>query len=220
MSVRIFLLAQNKAQNNERRSENLNGSEVLKQTFLAKFNDSPVDILESPKNATKAEAKVDEDFYLRYHKLVASIAARILSGTKQDIEDCTSEIFIALMSKLSDFDPQRGTIEAYVGVISRSVAINFAKKLHNSHTAATIEESDIADVTNAYDSLADCEAIKESVESLTKDEKVLFALKYVYYRTAAEIAKYCGISVAAAEKRSARLKTKLQNLLREKGFEY
>ena len=196
----------------------MNGSKVLKQTYLAKFDDSPVDILESQKNA--AMAKVDEDFYLRYHGFVASIAARILLGNAQDIEDCTSEIFIALMSKLGDFDPQRGTMEAYVGVVSRSVAINYAKKLHNRQTIATGDESDIADRSDAYDSFMDCEAIKESVESLAKDEKVLFALKYVYYRTAAEIAKYCGISVAAAEKRSARLKTKLQKLLREKGIEY
>jgi len=82
------------------------------------------------------------------------------------------------------------------------------------------EETDIADASDAYSSFADFEAIKESLNALTGDERVLFTLKYVYYHTANEIAGYFGISVAAAEKRLTRLKGKLQKLLKEKGFDY
>jgi RNA polymerase sigma-70 factor (ECF subfamily) len=163
---------------------------------------------------------IDEEFYLRHHKLAAGIAARIVCGSKQDVEDCTSEIFIVLMSKISEFDPQRGTMEAYVSVVSRSVALNFAKKLRSSRETAAGEEIEIADASDEYSAFADFEAIKESLDALTKDEKVLFTLKYVYYHTAPQIAKYCKISVAAAEKRLTRLKNKLQKLLKEKGFDY
>ena len=163
---------------------------------------------------------IDEEFYLRHHKLIAGIAARILSGAKQDIEDCINEIFVVLMEKTGGFDPQRGTIEAYVSVVSRSVALNYAKKLRRSRELVSDEETDIADASDAYNSFADFEAIKESLNALTGDERVLFTLKYVYYHTAHEIAKYFGISVAAAEKRLTRLKGKLQKLLKEKGFDY
>jgi RNA polymerase sigma-70 factor (ECF subfamily) len=163
---------------------------------------------------------IDEDFYLRHHKLIAGIASRILFGAIQDIEDCTNEIYIALMAKIGEFDPQRGTIEAYVSVVSRSAALNFAKKLRNNRDIATGEQIEIIDVSDEYGAFADFEAIKESLDALTKDEKVLFTLKYVYYHTAAQIAKYCKISVAAAEKRTARLRAKLQKLLKEKGFDY
>jgi RNA polymerase sigma-70 factor (ECF subfamily) len=203
----------------------LNNSESLKQKFAFDIDDGLSDIQENQINI------IDEDFYLRHQKLIAGIATRILSQTslrlackKQDVEDCTNEIFAVLMSKISEYNPQRGTIEAYVSVISRSVALNFAKKLRLNQEIATGEEIDIVDVSTAsrdeYNIFADSEVIKESLYSLTKDEKVLFTLKYVYYYTANEIAKYCGISVAAAEKRSTRLKKKLQKLLKEKGFDY
>ena len=196
----------------------MNNSESLKQTVLFEIHDGSGDLRENINNV------VDEDFYLKYHRLIAGIAARIIFGSKQDIEDCTNEIFAVLMTKISEYNPQRGTIEAYVSVISRSVALNFAKKLRRSQEIATGEEIDIADVPAAsvdeYNSFANSEAIKEILRLLTKDEKVLFTLKYVYYYTAFEISKYCGISIAAAEKRSARLRKKLQKLFKEKGFDY
>jgi len=196
----------------------LNSSESLRQKLLFEIDGDSGDIQENQININI----IDENFYLRHHKLIAGIAARILSNnnTKQDIEDCTNEIFAVLISKIGEYNPRRGTIEAYISVISRSVALNYGKKLYRNQEIATGEEIDVIDESDKYDKFVNSEAIKESLRLLTKDEKVLFTLKYVYYYTANEIAKYCGVSVAAVEKRSARLRKKLQKLLKEKGFDY
>ena len=177
------------------------------------------------------ELIIDDNFYYKYNRLITGIVSRILDfNLKQDTEDCVSEIYAALISRTGEYNPERGTIEAFISIISRSVTLNFRKKLCKNQREVVIQsnesdgdnviETDFPDKSDDYDIFINFETIKEVLKFLSKDEKTLFTLKYVYYYKASEIAKYYGISIASAEKRSTRLRKKLQKLLKSNGLSY
>lgn len=96
------------------------------------------------KNQSKITEKSDKDLvhslregnsnalailYDRYAGLVYSVAFNIL-GNKQEAEDLTQEIFLTFWKK-DRFDTNRGTLSSFLGLLTRSRAID---KIRKSHT--------------------------------------------------------------------------------------
>ena len=74
-------------------------------------------------------SEVNNNFYVRYNPQIRAIVTRILNnaGQSRDIDDCVNTVFLELMEKLQQYSETRGSMAAFVAIISRSVALNYCK---------------------------------------------------------------------------------------------
>lgn len=134
--------------------------------------------------------------YDRYGVLVYRLALRIL-GNKQDAEDLTQDIFINL-SRSTAFDAKRGTMQAFLMVMTRSRAIDRIRKLRSQSTSLKKWNQAIAHVVSDHpmEKAANHE-ISEQVRAALQDlpDKHRQVLEMAYYegRSQSEIAQDLGI---------------------------
>ena len=66
----------------------------------------------------------------RYGALVRYVAAPIL-GSGAAVSDCVSEVYLRVLEKFSQFDPERGSLGAWLTAIARNTALNMARRGKN-----------------------------------------------------------------------------------------
>lgn len=161
------------------------------------------------------------DYFFKYRQMICSTVARILHplGTVHDTEDCVSEIFLALGSKLPDFDPERGSEDTFIRVFSRSSALNYRKKL--AKQKSELDGDEVFDCISSQIEMDDDINFKELVRDITaalsKEERLLFTMRYLYYYSADEAAEAFGIKKSAVEMRTMRLREKIRKNLVKRG---
>ena len=66
-----------------------------------------------------------------YSGLLYKIAAGIILplGTKEDVEECVSDSFLAFYGEIDSLDLDKASIKTYLAVITRRKAIDFYRKL-------------------------------------------------------------------------------------------
>ena len=69
------------------------------------------------------ESAVD-DLYDLYFNRIYYYVKRIIGtfGTKEDIEECVSDVFLALWKEIHKFDFERGSFDTFVNVKTRTIA--------------------------------------------------------------------------------------------------
>ncbi|WP_195266416.1 sigma factor [Clostridium sp. 1001275B_160808_H3] len=72
-----------------------------------------------------------DEIYEKYFNRVFFYVKRILKdvGANEDIEDCVSDVFLALWKDSDKYNISRGSYDTYVNVKTRSIALNYRKKL-------------------------------------------------------------------------------------------
>jgi len=73
--------------------------------------------------------EVNNNFYEKYNPKIRKIVARILNNANQtqNIDDCVNVVFLELMERLQQYNETRGSMEAFVSIITRSAALNYCK---------------------------------------------------------------------------------------------
>jgi RNA polymerase sigma-70 factor, ECF subfamily len=129
--------------------------------------------------------------YDRYGALVYRLALRIL-GNKQDAEDLTQDVFINL-SRTTAFDAKRGTMQAFLMVMTRSRSIDRIRKLRSQSTSLQKWHQSIANVSSEPMEKVSNQEISEQVRAALKDlpEKHRQVLEMAYYegRSQSEISQ-------------------------------
>jgi RNA polymerase sigma-70 factor (ECF subfamily) len=162
-------------------------------------------------------AELNNNFYEKYNPQIRTVVARILNYANQsgDIDDCVNNVYLELMNKLQKYNETRGSMGAFVTVISRSVALNYCKS--NMRRAGELigdEKIDFLAEPMEYENEAEFEMLVESIlEKLNEKERILFTMRYVYYYSPEEIAKTLKIRRSAVDMRVNRLKNKVKNFL-------
>ena len=179
-----------------------------------------------------AEVEVTEDmnnnfselntgFYEHYNPLIRKIAAKILShaGQTSDIDDCVNTVFLELMGRLRQYNETRGSMAAFVAIITRSVALNYCKK-NTRRNDELIGDDNIDFILEpaAFENNIEFQVLVESIlAKLNEQESVLFAMKYIYFYPTEEIARAFKISRNSVDGRVDRLKKKIRNFLTKGG---
>jgi RNA polymerase sigma-70 factor, ECF subfamily len=133
--------------------------------------------------------------YDRYGTLVYRLALRILGNT-QDAEDLTQDVFISL-SRTTAYNPSRGTMQAFLMVMTRSRSIDSIRKLRSKSSSLQKWNQAIANVSlEPMEKVSNYE-ISEQVRVALKDlpEKHRQVLEMAYYegRSQSEISQDLGI---------------------------
>jgi RNA polymerase sigma-70 factor, ECF subfamily len=130
--------------------------------------------------------------YDRYGLLVFRLALKVL-GNKQDAEDLTQDIFINL-SKTTVFNPNRGSMQSFLMVVTRSRAIDRIRKQRsqavsiqkwNQAIAHSPTVSPMEQITKQEIS----DQVKEALRSLPDKHRRVLEMAYYEGRSQSEIAQ-------------------------------
>jgi len=166
--------------------------------------------------------QVDNNFYEKYNSQIRAIVTRILRNANQmqDIDDCVNVVFLQLMERLQQYNETRGSMAAFVAIITRSVTLNYCKS-NTRKISELIGGENIEFLTEPLEFENEVEfqtLVKSIIKNLNESESALFTMKFILFYSTDEIAKAEKIKPHAVEMRINRLKKKLRNLLIKGGI--
>ncbi len=159
----------------------------------------------------------------RWGRLLYSLALRI-TGSGEDAEECLNDALLDLWQK-PPIDPET-TLLAYVSTLVRRRAIdrvrfNMAHRRGGGEYVCALDELDqcLADPEGVSDddSPAIRDALQAFLDSLDKENRTVFLLRYYAAYSNKDIAKRCRLSERAVEMRLNRMRTRLRRVLEERG---
>lgn len=158
----------------------------------------------------------------RYGPLMRYIIAPIVTDPHEQ-EDCLSEAAMRVWDRVGQFDPQRGSWNAWLTAVVRNTARNYRRAGGPGHSSTqgldgntpspqpTPEEALLRQERQA--------AVRRVLELISPDDQALFYRKYYYLQSTAQIAAELGTTERAVEGRLYRLKKRLRKLLGGEGYE-
>lgn len=184
------------------------------------MNDS--EILELFRNSPK---KAYRQIIEQYGNLVYAISANKLNkcAGSEDIEDCTSDIFVEVFRNLDSFSLTRGTLKSFISTIAKRSAIDVYRKLsyrQNVTNNTDVNETDFIDTDEDVEETVMNNIIRQNVRnavmSLKEPERSIIIHQYYYNHTIREIADILSMTVGAVQQRSLRARKRIEKIL-EKG---
>ena len=151
----------------------------------------------------------------RYGPLLGYVVRGILRDP-QDAEDCLSDISLALWRNLAQYDPERGSMKAWLTALARNTALNHrtARQRQEAHRAETGQEPAHWDTPEREVLRKErAEQLRAALDRLSDRDRQLFYRKYYYLQSTAQIAAELGLSERAAEGRLYRLRQRLRREL-------
>ena len=154
----------------------------------------------------------------RTHKRPCIAAAREITGSEADAEECFNDTCLALWNAIP---PQRvGPLRAYAMRICRNFALNRAKAGRRQKRSAILVE--LEECTARADTDAEPgeigRAIDSFLETIPKREAALFVRRYFYSQPVKEIAAWAGMTENQVSKILQKLRKKLKKHLEKEGI--
>jgi RNA polymerase sigma-70 factor, ECF subfamily len=138
--------------------------------------------------------------YDRYGVLVYRLALKVL-GNNQDAEDLTQDIFTNL-NRTTAFDAKRGSMQAFLMVLTRSRAIDRIRKGRSQTSSLQKWSQSIANIpsaastNNSMEKIANheiSEQVRSALENLPEKHRRVLEMAYYEGRSQSEIAQDLGI---------------------------
>ncbi len=168
-----------------------------------------LDILrKDPEKGVKALIK-------QYGGLVYAVVKRNLAGFDEtDIEACASDTFSEFYLDLSKFDPEKGSIKAWLCVIARHNAVDLARKTPPLPLDDELIASDIS-IESDLEKHEMRRAVLKAVKSLDEPDREILLRKYYLGESSKNIAVRLGMSVSNVDTRASRAVEKLRRSLED-----
>ncbi len=154
-----------------------------------------------------------------YGTLLRYVAAPIL-GDDAAVSDCVSDVYLRILEKAAQFDPERGSLSAYLTAITRNTALTLARRSRNAALHELREDTpDPAPTPEERLLLAERRnALDRALHTLSCSDRVLFYRKYYYLQPMSQIAAELGMTERAAEGRLYRIRRRLRDFLGGEGY--
>ena len=167
-----------------------------------------------------AEDREAQRIYDTYHALVRTVVSRILdqAGTPEDTEECTQDVLWEFLQGPDKWDPSRGSEKTYLCMLARSRAKNRRKKLLAGAAEPLENHALIFTVPDGTERTAVRDGLRRVLEGLSREERRLFTLRFVYGLSSAELGGVLGLSPNGVDARVSRLRKKLKRLLARQGL--
>lgn len=163
------------------------------------------------------------DEYCNYVYIIA--ASKIKNcGTKEDIEECVSDVFAELFRNSDIFSLDSGKLKSYVGTIAKRRAIDTYRRLNVRFGKTQAIDDDIMNMASGEDiekSLEICERnalLLRKIIELGEPDSTIIIKQFYYNMKIPEIARSISMTAAAVQKRSKRAREKLRSILADSGI--
>ncbi len=160
-----------------------------------------------------------------YFNYVYSIVYNKIRGcsTKEDIEECVSDVFSAVFVKYERDGFAAGDLKGLIGTIAKNKAISFYRALtvRNRHTTELDDASELSDSSCIMENTERRElqgVLLSCVNALGEPDSTMVIQKYYYNMNSSQIAKSLSMTPAAVRVRCGRAIKKLKEMLSERGF--
>jgi RNA polymerase sigma-70 factor (ECF subfamily) len=141
-------------------------------------------------------------------------------GSREDIEDCISSVFVDLYAALEDFSEDKGSIKALIARIADRRAVDAFRRLSYRSNNTSGADEELLNVPAEDDTEAEIERkmmkkrLWEAVKSLGSPDSDIIVYQYYYNMKLRDIAEKLGMSADAVRKRSQRAREKLSEILK------
>jgi len=117
-----------------------------------------------------------------YSNLLWVIASKYLNhnnlGSTEDIEELISDVFIRLWNNPKGFQPKKGSIKTYLGMLTRNMAINKVKSIAKTHHETLTFET-LAELTQEESNM-DWNSFFDEVMTLEPITRDIIIRRYFY----------------------------------------
>ncbi|MFD1956381.1 RNA polymerase sigma factor [Paenibacillus thailandensis] len=131
-------------------------------------------------------------FYSRYAPLVFQIARRVV-GDRMEAEDVCHDVFLEVIKRGGTYDSSRGSIEAWLAVMTRSRSLDRLRKERRLTSSEEADERRLgaagADIEEAVVLRLQQEAVQEALQALPARQKEAIAYSYFGARTQRELSE-------------------------------
>src|SRR5271166_6117156 len=148
------------------------------------------------------------EIYDRYSKVVYSVALRVLQDAAA-AEDVLQDVFLQLWRKPDAFDASRGSLAAWLAVISRHRAIDRLRKRRPEVDIADCVIAGGPDLSSEAERGLIVEKVRSVLEEMSPDQRKALELAYFQGLTHTEIAEKTGEPLGTIK---TRIRTGLQQL--------
>ena len=158
-----------------------------------------------------------EDLYARFAPRVFGLGMVMLSNPAQ-AEDLVQDTFVKLWRKADAYQPSRGSLDTWVLLIARSLAIDsIRRRVLEARVVASQEEPMEASAEPGPDEQAEIhdmvDRARRAMSSLSPGQRAALELAYFGGKTSAEVAEMEGIPVGTAKTRIRTALVKLREAL-------
>jgi RNA polymerase sigma-70 factor (ECF subfamily) len=154
--------------------------------------------------------------YGRYERRLYGFGLRLL-GEPGLAEELVQETWVRLWQSAPRFDPQRGTVRAFLFTIARRVAADLWRRPSSRSLGA--EREDAASVEAAADDVLLAVTVRDAMESLSPAHREVLELVYDEDLKLADIADRLGVPLGTVKTRAHHALRGLRRALEERGWD-
>jgi RNA polymerase sigma-70 factor (ECF subfamily) len=163
------------------------------------------------------------------------------SGTLQDAEECTNDLFVAVWQEIESYDPGRGALRTWITMRAKYIALDRRRHIQRRQAVA-MTSLDSGEYGGARDGEAFAfelpasrtadssmeglleqrerrEELRQALESLPELDRMLVYMRYFRLASTEEICKKTGLSRHAIDTRLWRARKALRDALEERSHE-
>ena len=158
-----------------------------------------------------------ERIFRQYGKLLTAVAAAQLPGRPEDAEECVQDAVWAFVEGREKWDPERGSEKTWLCLLLRSRARDRRRALA-SRAEEPLEDHVHLTAGDEAEGAAVRDGLRRALGELSREERRLFTLRFVYGLPSAELGGMLGLSPNGVDARVSRLRRKLKRLLARQGL--
>ena len=155
------------------------------------------------------------ELYDRYGPIMLAVGRKILGG-QREAEDLLHDVFLEAWRAAKSFDPERGTVRAWLLMRMRSRAVD-RLRAHNRAKVVLDTEAEMPEPATdapAPDQVADHERVRAAVAALPEDQRPILLMVYFRGMTGAEVAQALDLPVGTVKSRLARAIQRMRSVVR------
>lgn len=145
-----------------------------------------------------------DDIYDRFHRYVHGVAHRV-SASASAADEVAQEVFISIWTHPEQFNPERGTLQAYLGTLAHHRAVDHirrdASRTARENRATTESHTPIGDLLDEVLARDTSDRVRAAVEKLPIPQREVVELTYLGGHSFQTTARRLGIPEGTAKSR-------------------
>ncbi len=173
----------------------------------------PLEDAELIQAAANGQRRALAVLYDRHAPTMLGLALRVLSQ-RHEAEDLVHDVFLEAWKRAADYDPNRGSVRAWLLLRTRSRALD-RKKSARVKRSVSLEAESLPELSQSgADAAPDQRLVREVLRELPTEQREVLLLGYFEGLSSSEISAHIGIPIGTVKSRVASALSKLRGALK------